>query len=223
MPGPIKHIAPSRSCLYPQKAQVRLTLYLLFLLVMIGEVRAQDGPFGGNRHRIGLTSGYGFDDVITSHADYYYRVVFFTLQYQYTLHRKGTFGIDLLAEAQFNLTDYVYDLVWVPGKRKGIEFGVHPGIRFRKNFWEDELSVFAALVIGPHYITGSLNRQASGFIFSDNLIIGTDIRLAKNLYMQMNAGYRHISPAGLTYPHDGINNIIVNAGLRYLLPAGNSK
>jgi hypothetical protein len=200
-----------------------ILIAVAFLCLLHKEIYSQEELFGGKKHKLGLTSGYGFDDVITTHADYYYRVVFFTIQYQYTIHRRGTFGIDLLAEAQFNLTDYIYDVVWTPGKKKGIEFGVHPGILFRKNFWEDELSIFASLIVGPHYITGSLNRQASGFIFSDNLILGMDIRLAESLYMQMNFGFRHISPAGLTYPHDGINNIIVNAGFFYLLPDINSK
>ena len=186
-------------------------------------MNAQEAMFGGGRHKLGFTAGYGFDDNITPHAEYYYRVTFFTFLYQYTLYQKGTFAIDFHAEVQYNLTDYVYDLVWVPDREKGMEFGAHPGVVFRKNFWEDELSIYAAVIIGPHYITGSLNRQASGFIFSDNLILGADVRLAKSLYMDLNAGFRHISPAGLTYPHDGINNIIANAGLLYLLRSKSQK
>jgi hypothetical protein len=196
---------------------LKILLIVILTLFQLNVLKAQSELFDGKKHRICLSLGHGFKDNITSHADYYYRVYFFTLQYQYNIYRKGTFGIDFLSEAQYNLTDYAYDIVWEPAKKQGMEFGIHPGLIFRKNFWDNELSIYGALVIGPHYITGSLNRQASGFVFSDNLIFGVNIRLSKRLYMDVNAGFRHLSSADLTSPNDGINNIFVNGGIIYLI------
>ena len=195
---------------------------LPFLLICCLKVncRAQEGLFGGNRHKLAVTAGYGFEEQISSNADYQYNVVFLGARYHYNIFRKNTFGIDFLAEAQYNLTKYAYDVVWIPEVKNGFEFGVHPGIVFLKNFWEDELSIYAMVVIGPHYISGSLNRQVSGFIFSDNFIIGADFKLFKSWYFDLNVGYRHISNANLKLPNDGINNILVNGGVMYVIGAG---
>lgn len=200
-----------------QKYLLIAIAFFAMICLAMPTLSAQDKLFDGSRHKLMLSFGYGFDDNITRHADYYYRVYLITFQYQYNIYQKGTFGIDFLTQAQYNITEYAYDVVWVPEKKGGIEFGVHPGILFRKNFWEDELSVFASLVIGPHYITGELNRQVSGFIFSDKFILGVDLKLSKKIYMEMNVGFRHISNAGLDLPNDGINNILANVGLAYLI------
>jgi hypothetical protein len=192
-------------------------LLQLILVFFLYNSHAQNELFGGKRHRISITSGYGFEERISSNADYQYNVVFITARYHYNFFKKESFGIDLVAEGQYNLTEYAYDVVWIPEVKRGYEFGIHPGISFLKNFWEDELSVYAMIIIGPHYISGSLNRQASGFIFSDNFILGADFRLFRSWYFDISVGYRHISNANLKMPNDGINNILVSGGLMYVI------
>jgi hypothetical protein len=184
---------------------------------------AQEELFGGKRHKISFTAGYGFEEQISSNADYQYNVVFLTAKYHYNIFTKKSFGIDLIAEGQYNLTEYAYDVVWIPEVKNGYEFGFHPGIAFLKNFWEDEISVYAMIIIGPHYISGSLNRQVSGFIFSDNFMLGADIRLYRSLYFDVSVGYRHISNANLKMPNDGINNILVNGGILYVINSKSQK
>jgi hypothetical protein len=184
---------------------------------------AQDELFGGKKHKISFTAGYGFEERISSTADYLYNAVFLTARYHYNIYRKKTFGIDFLSEVQYNLTQYAYDVVWIPEVKRGYEFGIHPGIAFLKNFWEDELSIYAMIVIGPHYISGSLNRQVSGFIFSDNIILGADLRLYKSWYFDLSVGYRHISNANLKLPNDGINNLLVNGGILYVINSKSQK
>jgi hypothetical protein len=187
------------------------------IFLSVNGLSAQEKLFHGNKHKLMLGAGYGFKEPLIDHADYYYRALLFTLQYQYNIFQKKSFGIDFLVQAQYNFSTYAYDIVWVPDIERGYEFGAHPGFVFRKNFWEDELSVFGIIMAGPHYISGSLNRQASGFVFSDNFILGADIKLSRTVYFEMSIGFRHLSSADLTSPNDGINNLIVSGGIVYLI------
>ena len=61
---------------------------------------------------------------------------------------------------------------------------------------------------GPHYINAQTQRQAKGFIFSDNLAAGIRLPLPAHLAGEFNIQYRlrHISNAGLKSPNGGINN-----------------
>ncbi|HUR30281.1 MAG TPA: acyloxyacyl hydrolase, partial [Saprospiraceae bacterium] len=68
----------------------------------------------------------------------------------------------------------------------------------------------------PHYINTVTERQAQGFIFSDNLTFGLRKQLPsrKNNYeLNIQYRFRHISNAGLSYPNKGINNGFLILGI----------
>jgi hypothetical protein len=67
------------------------------------------------------------------------------------------------------------------------------------------------------FISGTPERQSSGFIFSDNLFIGLDIQLIDNLYMDIRPGFRHISNLGLQDPNWGVHSFVLSGGLLFIL------
>lgn len=111
------------------------------------------------------------------------------------------------AEPQFNLVKATN----TGDNRLDIEFGLNLGLRnyIRIN---DNFYFYQMLGSGPHYITARLDRQARGFIFSDNLIFGSFLRLKNNHYLNLQFGVRHISNANLALPNRGVNTYVFRLG-----------
>jgi len=206
--------------------KVLLFVILTFLLGFPRICDAQDTLFSGRKNKLGITTGSGFQYIgqltggnshaVALHTTYYYQVTFYQLQYYRTLSRKHNFGIDLLLQPQYNLSRYKqFDTVNTITHAH--EFGLNAGVLIRKNTAPDTWSFYLCLSSGPHYASGTPHRQANGFLFSNNLFAGIDLRLYKNLYADIHAGVRHISNAKFKYPNGGINDITVNEGLMLVL------
>ena len=87
---------------------------------------------------------------------------------------------------------------WVKATNtKGIdvEVGVNLGIRnyIRIN---DRFLLYQMLGSGPHYYTADLDRQAPGFIFSDNLAIGSFINLKNTGQLRGYYSYYNLITSG---------------------------
>jgi hypothetical protein len=168
--------------------------------------------FGGSKHRIGYVSGYGCQNQLGLDVKYDYQIIFFQFQYYYSFLRRKTWGLDILVQPQYNITKYkqldndTYEV-------NGFELGTNIGILIRKNILNDFLSFYALLSLGPHYVSGTPQRQASGFVFSDNLFVGMNIHLLKNMNLDIRPGFRHISNAGLVDQNAGVNNIVLSGGI----------
>ncbi len=93
------------------------------------------------------------------------------------------------------------------------EFGLNVG--FSYTFLQTrKVSLHVALGSGPHYITIETEKQARGFIFSDNLELGAAYRIESlNTSVLFKLRYRHISNAGLQEPNGGIDNLFIVAGI----------
>ncbi|MEP6614086.1 MAG: acyloxyacyl hydrolase [Mucilaginibacter sp.] len=94
----------------------------------------------------------------------------------------------------------------------GYEYGLNVGFLFRKNVAKDLASFYMMLSTGPHYESGTPHRQANGFLFSNNLCAGIDLRVYKTLYLDVRPGIRHISNAKLRVPNAGLNDITFTEG-----------
>ena len=100
-------------------------------------------------------------------------------------------------------------------KLRDMEFGMNTGIAFSYRLG-DNYHAYAAIGVGPHFITVKTASQSRGFIFSDNFILG----LKRNFFMQdksydLNIQYRfrHISNANIMQPNKGIDNHFLIFGL----------
>ena len=96
--------------------------------------------------------------------------------------------------------------------RWDIEFGANLGIRnyikVNSGFY-----FYQMLGSGPHFISARLDRQATGFIFSDNLFLGALARIRANRFLNIQAGVRHISNANIKLPNRGVNSFNVRIGI----------
>ena len=96
------------------------------------------------------------------------------------------------------------------------EFGANLGIRNYVKINEG-FYFYQMLGSGPHYISAKVGRQASGFIFSDNLALGALLRLnEKGLFLNFQYVQRHISNAGLKDPNGRVNSYNFVIGLSQL-------
>lgn len=172
-------------------------LCLLFVLISLSSVAQQERRF----RTAGALIGYGTE--FSDNTDY--KVLFLAGDYSQSWKRqprKRDF-VGWYAQPQFNL---VHNRT-TPGQGTDIEFGLNLGIRNYVRIGE-AFYFYQMLGSGPHYISAHLQRQARGFIFSDNLALGSLIRLGGNGFLNLQAGVRHISNANIQIPNRGVNSYV---------------
>ena len=115
----------------------------------------------------------------------------------YQAPRNFNIAIDVLPQVGFVFLD------------NKTEFEVGLNIAFVFGFAIGDDNIFSVnLGTGPHYITADLERQATGYIFSDNLNF-TFRHKFNTMEAGITAGIRHISNAGFEEPNLGIEDIVI--------------
>lgn len=150
---------------------------------------------------IGAVTGYG--PTFSDNTDY--TVYFFAGDYSMSFSKpKKRDFLAWYAEPQVNPVEST-------GKNPDWEFGLNLGLRnyIRIN---DGFYLYQQLGSGPHFISARLERQARGFIFSDNLIFGGMVRLKNSNFLNLQFGIRHISNANLKLPNRGVNSYVIRLG-----------
>src|SRR6185437_5436119 len=84
------------------------------------------------------------------------------------------------------------------------EFGCNFGIQYMYPLSKNIYS-YINIGSGPHYITVHTYRQATGFIFSDNMGAGLYFFFSKTLALNTTYRLRHMSNANTRMPNEGIN------------------
>ncbi|MFT6149024.1 MAG: hypothetical protein ACJAUH_001710 [Saprospiraceae bacterium] len=117
-------------------------------------------------------------------------------------------------ERKTNVFFYIEpQLVWVFfADGNEFEFGLNGGVKF-EHWIRLNTGIYGGIGAGPHFITVDTRRQANGFIFSDNFFVGLRQRINKDLSLNMQLRYRHISNAGLKRPNGGIDNFFGVVGI----------
>ncbi|WP_214071095.1 acyloxyacyl hydrolase [Mucilaginibacter sp. dw_454] len=145
--------------------------------------------------------------------NYYYHVTFYELEYYRTLKKKRSTEWDILVQPQYNTNRYgMYPTSVSADFLSGYEYGINLGLLYRKNLTSLPLNVYASLSTGPHYASGTPHRQMSGFLFSDNLFAGANLKLYRNIYADVRLGLRHMSNAGTRLPNAGVNTLALKEG-----------
>jgi len=223
-----------------KKSNFYLTLVILLFLSTNCLLAQDTNLFNNSKHRIGFIVGFGGQNVNQLLSDinvrdaellrefiiskgldpdelglavqYDYQVKFFQAQYYWAFVRRQTWGLDLLVQPQYNVTKFRH-IDNISNEINGFELGVNVGVLIRKNIFKDFLSIYAFISSGPHYVSGTPQRQSDGFIFSDNFFIGLNMKLFKNTYLDLRPGFRHISNAGLTHTNGGLNDLVISGGV----------
>ena len=154
---------------------------------------------------------YGRGSQVGINVNYNYQVDFFLLQYSRFLKRQKNFEFKLLIQPQYNKTRLKESTESC--FQKGYEFGVNYGLLIRKKIIRNFLFGYSCFSLGPHFVSRTPERQSNGFIFSDNLFMGLQLKVINNTYLDLRIGFRHISNASIKRPNGGINNSFVSIGL----------
>ena len=182
---------------------------LITLLIWFAELHAQDSLSSKRFKTIGGLAGWG--NSITRNTGYQTYYVLGDYSNSFKAPKKKVF-LAWYAQPQFNL-------VKADSTAKGgfdYEFGLNLGIRNYVKINEG-FYFYQMLGSGPHYISAKVGRQANGFIFSDNLGLGTLLRLnQKGLFLNFQYVQRHISNANLKAPNGGVNSYNFVIGLSQL-------
>lgn len=143
---------------------------------------------------------------------YDYQTLFFQLQYYWGFLKREKWGLELLVQPQYNLTKFRH-VDKIADEINGYEFGVNAGVLIRRMLIEEALYLNGLISSGPHYVSGTPQRQADGFIFSDKFLIGLNVKLLENIYFYFRSGFRHISNARLNHPNGGVNDLVLSVGV----------
>ena len=198
--------------IFPKHIKTRLPLIFSITLLFFSFCLSKPAF---SQHSIGLIIGSGSEklgNIVDLGFDYKYRVKFHKLQYNYTFWERRTWSLDAVGILQLNTSKYL-NTASESNYTQGYELGFNVGVALRKRIYKDYLSCYALLSTGPHYISGAPTRQIDGFIFSDNLFIGFDIKLVDNIYLNIRPGFRHISNAETRHPNLGINSFALTGGI----------
>ena len=198
--------------IFPKHIKTRLPLIFSITLLFFSFCLSKPAF---SQHSIGLIIGSGSEKlgtIVDLGFDYKYRVKFHKLQYNYTFWERRTWSLDAVGILQLNTSKYL-NTASESNYTQGYELGFNVGVALRKRIYKDYLSCYALLSTGPHYISGAPARQIDGFIFSDNLFIGFDIKLVDNIYLNIRPGFRHISNAETRHPNLGINSFALTGGI----------
>jgi hypothetical protein len=153
------------------------------------------------------TLQYGYGKEFSDNVDYRMHMLAAELSRSFNKPKKNDF-MGWYGQLQFNLVKATN----TPAGKTDVEFGLNLGIRnhirLSRNFY-----LYQMLGSGPHYISAELDRQANGFIFSDNLAIGSYIHLSSIYFLNLQFGIRHISNANIKLPNRGVNSYIISVGI----------
>ena len=160
------------------------------------------------RYRYGCAIGYG--NQFAWNVPYQYDVWLYSFNYHYTLlGNPNRLSLEVAVQPQFNSASF-YEVK----QQQAYELGMNVGLLLRRQL--EDFSIYTMLGAGPHYVSNVPNRQASGFIFSDNLMIGGTYTFMPQVAFDCRLGVRHISNAGLKVPNGCINNSILQLGIFYI-------
>jgi len=101
--------------------------------------------------------------------------------------------------------------VFLDNHLKEAEFGINVVVRYKYQLTET-FYCYGQLGSGPHFISIATDRQAHGFIFSDNLAIGLSQKLVNNWMLNTEFRIRHVSNANVMKPNRGMNNLFLMIG-----------
>jgi hypothetical protein len=77
------------------------------------------------------------------------------------------------------------------------------------------LGLYFKFATGPAYLSTALPRQAGGFLFSNNFILGFRYALkSERVIFSPGIQFRHLSNAKHTAPNSGIDNVLVRIGVQ---------
>ena len=191
-------------------------IILILIIVCTAPLTAQEKKeLGTSKHKLGFSFGIGRNnglDFANINIDRDYEIFLLQFQYHRTLIGRKHWGAELVGQPQLNFGSF-QSLENFNISTQSIEAGINVGLLLRLNLFHDYFSIYGLIGSGPHFITRTPDRQASGFIFSDNFFMGVNLRISNNLFLDIRSGKRHASNLDFDFPNGGINTFIIYFGI----------
>lgn len=185
---------------------VQATLILLLTTWNIPVV-AQQTPKRFQTRGMEVGRGNTFSD----HTTYEMLMVMADLSYAFRKHPVKKDFVAWYCNPQFNFVRATNTQKNAIDVETGVNLGIRNYVKVSEHFY-----LYQMLGSGPHYFSARLDRQARGFIFSDNFALGSFIHLHKYYFLNLQFGIRHISNAGIHMPNKGVNSYIIMLGVSNL-------
>ena len=163
------------------------------------------------KHEIGIREYSGFYAQKLPEGDRYRPYVIAPYYHIYLSKKDAKSKLGIYFEPQLTLVNLDYSNHIQTDNLHTHEYGFNAGLSY--SYWWKRMAIYIGLGSGPNFITVHTERQASGFIFSDNLYLGIKERIFKTYYLDLHCRGRHISNAGLKDPNNGINNVFAGLGI----------
>lgn len=190
---------------------IKLSMTILLLLIICKSYGQQDSKTQKliNYKHLGGFSEIGIPLYDLPEGNRYVPLLF-GLSYNLPLWQtKKKFNISTEIKPQFG---------YLLSTQKNIELGIN--VMFNFNFLVSRNSYLSyKMSSGPHYINIETDKQAKGFIFSDNFQLGYyhHLKLSEKHYsLGVVGGFRHISNASIKQPNNGIDNWMIGISLAML-------
>tara|TARA_B100000497_G_scaffold34586_1_gene40555 strand:+ start:4870 stop:5478 length:609 start_codon:yes stop_codon:yes gene_type:complete len=100
---------------------------------------------------------------------------------------------------------------------KGIETAILVGLNLELSLLPKYWWIYVGGSIGPQFISNTPQRQNDGFVFSDSVYAGSRIKAGIRSQLDLKAGFRHQSNAGISQPNGGINSLFISVGVLSLI------
>ncbi len=198
------------------KRVMRKTIVLVVFMIASGGAGSQPNVTGflSNHNRAGFLIAHATQELgqLGVGQQDHYQAVLLKWQYNWALTNWQKGGIEIIFQPQLNFSR-VQTSNLDADLQKGLEFGVNIGVLARKNLFQNKSAIYALISAGPHFITKSIETQANGFLFADNLAAGFLQNISSRTYLDFRFGYRHLSNAGLKQPNWGIDNWVISIGV----------
>ncbi|MBD3345386.1 MAG: hypothetical protein GF401_10025 [Chitinivibrionales bacterium] len=192
---------------------IRNLFLCLFLLLIAAQAESGDLSKAPLLDELGFSAGYSviLAEELDNQEQYYPLLLMGTISLNLTRKRTAAGSRGRLLwyfEPQINPVIY-------RDRFSEIEFGATViGLKYRYNF-SPRFCGYAMIGSGPHFISVVCDKQASGYIFSDNFAIGICKYGPGGTGINLQLRYRHISNAGIMEPNWGIDNLFLVGGMEW--------
>ena len=206
----------------------RRSLFLIISLLFFSQLLAQEQ---NKKISLGFNFALGTQKAFPyNNPHYLHNTTGFKLTLNYPI-KSAKFSYELLIEPSIYLVEHqLLDINFIQPsdspdylllreiysqKRSYKEYTINFGFLTRYNF-NNKLSTFILVSVGPLYSDIATERLAKGFAFSDIIDLGLTYRIGK-ISIDLRPGIRHVSNADTQTPNSGHNCSTISLGISYSL------
>ena len=186
-------------------------VFLLLIILFSFQSFAQEDQQKKILKEVGFWPGFGYGNSSKNLPEGNYQPFYFLFHIGLWPFSDNTFlkeHFQFYLEPQYNYVQLVSTSATVSEH----EFGLNIGAKYIYPIYK-QLDLFMYISTGPHSFSATTQRQAPGYLFSDNMGIGAYYHFTKKLAGVFTFRIRHMSNADTRQPNNGINTDNFHLGI----------